>query len=594
MEAAGVLPPGAGEQVGQLIAKGMAPAKALEGKLTGVAGATDAAAVLGDVTKQASIVQEAITDSAQKLKEAGVLTGKESGIQAGGAILAGVTGGAKNVAEMLSSKAVDIGSAVAAGSVSKALGVNVSVADLSSLKDSFTSGKLAAGIGESVSGGLGGLKSSLEGIGDKLKGEVDNMKSGLQNAFASVEKSFPALQGGKVNILGSEGQSPTAKSELETAGSSYDSAKAEYDSAETEWFQAKRDYSYSKSDEDYERITTAEAAMAAAKQKMTKASTAFLKSMPGGSSIASLTDKIGGATAGLGNIASGIESSVTGGLNSLEATAKGALSSIKSGMNALPGGVGSLVSQVNNSGAGTSPLDKLKSMATDSVASLKGTADSISNFTGKLSEAGNKLGNVSLDVNSLSSTVKGKLEGLSSTLGDPTKLAGGALSGMSSKIEGALAGKLGGLTGDPKSATAAAKGMIAQLQASLDAAGGPGAEVKSAVTATGTFDKTALTAKLGKLFGDSKIPVPTFSDNIKPSPEAEQVSKEQEAALEAVKEAEYKVNSAKLNLRLTKSAPFSGQQKEEAVTKATEGLATAQADLDAAQKAYSDIINKQA
>jgi hypothetical protein len=574
METAGVIPPGAGEQVQALMAKGLPAAKALEGKLTGVEGASSASSLVTDITKQASIVQSAISESAKSLLSAGVLTGKESPMQAGGPILAGVTNGVKNVTELLSNKAVDIGSTVVSGKLSQALGVKVSTGDLTSLKDSLVSGKLSAQLGENISGGLSGLKTSLEGMGDKLKGEVDNMKSGLQNAFASVEASFPALKGGKPNVLGAEGAQPAEKSEVEKAGASYDSAKAEYESAETEWYQAKRDYSYSKDPEDYDRITDAEQKMSSAKQAMTKASTAFLKSVPGGSAIASAAES---ASNGLSSIAS--KASALGDNIKSALSGSGESSTKSTGLNALPGGAGALMAQINNAGDGASnPLDKMKSMA--------------SGISTKLDKATDQLKDKAFS--KLSSAADAKLPGLSAAIKDPSKLGGTLMAGMSSKVEGALGGKLAALTGDPKSAASAAKGMMAQLQASLDAAGGPGAESKSAVAATGTFDMTALKAKMGTLFGDAKIPVPTFSDSITPSAEAEKITAEQTAALEAVKEAQYKVNSAKLNLRLTKMSPLPTEQKSEAVEKAIDGIKTAEATLEEAQKAYSDVINKQA
>lgn len=574
MEAAGAIPPGAGDQAKALIAKGMPAAKALEGKLTGFAGATDVSSLTTDVTKQGAMIQTGLVASAQKLKAAGALTGNESPAQAGGPILAGLTHGAKNVASMLTDKTLDTGIAVAAGKLG-GLGIKVDSAQLGSLKESLVSGKLAANLGESLGGGLGGLKESLSGVGDKLKGGMDNMKSASQNAFAAVEESFPALKGGKVNVLGQEGATPAEKSETEKAGASYDSAKAEFESAETEWFNAKRDYSYSKSDEDYDRITVAEKAMSEAKQKMSKASSAFLKSMPGGSSIASMADSASSGLSGIADKASGIGDSIKSALSSKD-TGKSMFSSLTgmdpdkpsssatSGLNALPGGAGALMAKVNNdSTSGSNPFDKIKSMASEGV-----------------SKAGD--------------AISTKADGLKDALKDPSKLAGGALKGVSSKVEGALGAKLGALTGDSKLGASSAKGIMAQLQSSLAAAGGPGAESKAPVAATGTFDVSALKAKMGSLFGDAKIPVPTFSDSITPSPEAEKITAERTEALDKVQEAQYKVNSAKLNLRLTKSSPMPAEQKEAAVQKAQSGYEEAVANLEEAQKAYSDIVNKQA
>jgi hypothetical protein len=471
---------------------------------------------------------------------------------------------------------------------------------LGSLKDSLASGKLAAGLGESVSSGLGGLKASLEGLGDKLKSEADSMKSGLQNAFASVEKSFTALKGGTVNTLGNgDGSTPPPKGKTELAANDYDSAKAEYESAETEWFNAKRDYSYSKSDEDYERIAAAEKKMSSAKQTMAKASMAFLGSMPGGSAVAdaagSIKDKLGGIT------------------DSLSAKAGGLLDSLKSstatsGLNALPGGAGALMASVSNSGAGgTSPLDAMKSVSagansliakvapysgalglSSSVAQLQSAAGKFTALTAKADSLSNKITSASAKIDSLS----GKASELSASLNDPTKL-GGKLTEVGDKLKGAMEGGMSKLNGAADLAKSGASGIMAQLQTQLDAIGGAGAEVKSAVAATGTFDTTALKAKMGKLLGDAKIPMPSFNDSVKPSSDVVAVTEAQTAALEAVKDAQYKVNAAKLNASLTKTTAsfMPAAQKEKMLADVQEKVQAALDKLDEAEKAYQATLN---
>jgi hypothetical protein len=424
---------------------------------------------------------------------------------------------------------------------------------LGSLKDSLASGKLSAGLGESLGGGLSGLNTSLSGLGDKLKGSLDNMKSGPQNMFAAMKDSFPNLKGGEINILG--GGKADTKSPTELAANAYDSAKAEYDAAEEEWFNAKRDYSYSKSDEDYERIGKAEADKAAAQQKMTKASKAFMASVPGAGALADAAGNIGDKiSASAGGIAKDLSASFD--------KLKGG------GIEALPGGISALAATVNNKiPGGSNPLNNIK----NSLTAVSGVADKVKGLT------------------------SGGSSDLASSLADPKKFAGGLISGASSKLEGLMGTKVGALAGDKALGESAAKGMMAQLQSSMDAMAGSNSELKPPVIASGTFDATSITASLGKLMGDSRIPIPSFDSLPPPDPNAAPKPKnEAEAkAYEAVEEAEYRVRNAKLNISLTEktSKSWPEQQRLEALEKARDGLAEEQDKLQKARVAYDAVIN---
>jgi hypothetical protein len=218
--------------------------------------------------------------------------------------------------------------------------------------------------------------------------------------------------------------------------------------------------------------------------------------------------------------------------------------SLNSGLNALPGGAGALQSIVNKSPVG---------------AALGQASAAVSMVNGAMAQA-QKL--------ATSNPLSGNLLGQAKT----------AIDGMVSKVTSGLP--------DIKAGTA---GMMAQLEASMGSIPSGASAIKSAEAAVGTFDKSAIVAKVGQLLGDPKIPAPFFPDT-PPIAKPDQMSSEVTAAYEAVKEAGYKVSAAKLNLSLTastKNLPGS----ETRIAEATASLNKEEAALKVAQDAYSALIS---
>ncbi len=367
LEAANAIPPGAGEHMTGLIKRGMSPTEAIGSMTTGEAGAQNASSIINNTDKQVNIVQSVIASSADKLKGAGILTGKENPLQSGGPIMAAATMGFATVKNLFGS---------AGGSTSALSSINGSsiTGALGSIKDNLAGGKLAGSLSDSLAGGMGGLKTSLSSMNIPGLG----LKSTMESAFSAVESSFGTLQGGVKNVLGKVTTSPTETSPSTKAASEYDTAKAEYDAAETEYFTAKSDYRNSGSAEDLERVNKAEADMSSAKQKISKASKAFAASA------------ISIATSG----ASTLTGNLTGGASTLK-------NSLTSGLNSLPGGAGAMFATISKSGGG--PASSISSLgAGDLLNKAKDLGGSIVSNTSKqlntmLAGAGGIASGLSLD-----------------------------------------------------------------------------------------------------------------------------------------------------------------------------------------------------
>ncbi len=385
LEAANAIPPGAGAHMTALIQRGMPPAEALGTSTTGEQGVQSGESLINNTGKQVSIIQSVIAGSADKLKSAGILTGKENSLQSSGPIMAAAAMGVSTVKNLFGSSSGTSTSALSSinsDSITGALG---------SLKDNLAGGKLAGSLSDSLSGGLGGLKTSLDSLGTGGLG----LKSTMESAFSAVEGSFGSLKGGVKNVLGKVTSSTTEASPSSKAAASYDSAKAEYDAAEEEYYAAKRDYRNSGDAADLERANKAEADMAAAKQKISKASKAFASS-----AISTVTT---GASSLLGNL--------TGGTSTLK-------NSLTSGLNALPGGAGAMFASIGKSTGGVS-----SSLTGLGAGDLLNKASSL---------GGNLVSNTSKQLTSMLSGTGGAAAGLS--LDKVKAMAGGAMAQVESAL----------------------------------------------------------------------------------------------------------------------------------------------------------------
>ena len=575
LEFGGVLPPGAGSHISALISKGMSASDAIGATTTGEAGVTSASNLVGNATKQVSIVQTVVTKSANELASAGILTGKENSLQSGGPILAAAAMGVDKVKGLFGSAGgggiTDALSKIDSSSISGVVG---------SLKDNLASGKLAGSLGDSLSGIGGGLKTSLGALGGG-----GDLKSTLESAFSSVEGSFGSMTGGVKNILGKSIRKEQQDPATTAAAGDYDSAKAEYAAAEDEYYAAKRDYRTTGEESDLARITDAEKKMAAAKQKMTKASEAFAKSAGIDTSgiksslssfTSSLSSSVGGTStnieATLNNLGTNKESVVTSsqvtglakslagnaglslpGLNGGAGTPSlssiidktGITTSATSGLNALPGGAGSLFTTLSKSTTGSSQASSLISSA--------GAGDLIA----KAKDLGGSL--VTNTTNSLKSLLGG---------------SGGIANGASTDSLKKLAG-----------------GLMAQVESTMGAI--PSASgIKSPIAAEAVNPIAEVKAKIGQLLGDPRIPTSMFNNAAKSPPvnaDTNAMTELQKAALEDLENAQSKVRGSELNVSLTVKMWGNVKGAEEHVAKAKEGLEKALADLKVAQEKYDAV-----
>lgn len=415
------------------------------------------------------------------------------------------------------------------------------VSKVTGLADNIAGGKFAAGLADGLS--MKGLSASLGGLADGLKGKVvalgdsignltASLKSGLQNAFVSVEKSFGTLKAGVANVLGPKSTGPAATqqpSAVAQAGNAYSSAEAEVSSARDALLDAKRNYRNEQTPETTAALSAAEAVVSASVQKQAQASQAFLKSAGGGAVETAKT-----AIGQLGNLP---------GVSDIKTT-------LNTGLNALPGGAAVFQSVVNNSGIG--------------AAAAQGTA---------------ALG-----------AVNSALAGIGGLTGGKSSLVGDLVGKTTAVVGGAVGGALGSVTGALDKLKAGSAGIMGQLEASLSSITSGANSVKSAAAAVGTFDKSALIAKTGQLLGNPKIPAPVFNENPQAAPADPNVqSAEVTVALEAVKDAQFKVKIAKLSVAI-QSDSLDGPNGPARLVQATEMLTKEEAALKIAQDAYTALV----
>jgi phage gp45-like len=387
-EASGLIPAGIGKQATDLMAKGLPKELALSGSIP------DPTKLIGDVGKQTASIQNLFAKSADGLKNANILTGKESPAQAGGLVMAATTFGLKATSDMMS-KGTDAIKGMIGGDVTK-LGV------VGSLGDNFAAGKLAGGLADGKSG-LDGLKTSLSGMADSaaksVTGMADKLKSGMQEAFDKVESSFTALKGGVTNILGDKnGDATKPPSALALANSSLESAKAAANEAANTLLEAKSAYRVDPTPENKTKLDEAEKAAATAEQKVAQSTSSLVKTG---------TDAVSGAL----KTASGLGLKLP--------------TTLTSGLNALPGGAGALMSVVN------------KAKSSDGTPSL---SNPMSAITAMADKAGGDLKAAIGDPTKLAGDLTGKMaDALKKSIPNPAAMLASLETGMSTITNGAKA-----------------------------------------------------------------------------------------------------------------------------------------------------------
>lgn len=437
--------PGSGPAMNYLISNGADPEKLMTSLSSGT---------VTEQGTQVGVVAESMVKTTNNLINTGVISGGENPPEVAGIIAAGAIGSA-------SSALGGIG-----GSAAAALSGVGSVLGTGGSGDVIASGaKVATGLAEGLTGGIPGLSSSVSGltasagglvssipgapaIGGGLAGLTAGAQGAFKSAFTAVEGSYKNLKGGSPNKLGGDGATESATT-LTSPSSQYNIAAAEVVSAEDKLFAAKKAFRNENTPETSEALRKAEQALAQAKQQQSSASSAFI---------------------------SGAASSITGIFTSSKP-----VTTANSGLNILPGGMSAIVGQVGGA---------VSTVAT----SLKGLAG------GALSSVGSIIGNITgaASGSSIGSSIGSVVGQITSSLSNPGALVGNLLGNTGKAITGLLGGAGGAVTG-----------LLSSLKTGLSSLGPASNGVKTAVTAVGTFDKTAIAAKSGQLLGDAKIPNPS-------------------------------------------------------------------------------------
>jgi hypothetical protein len=407
---------------------------------------------------------------------------------------------------------------------------------LGSFSDSLAGGKSAGSLSESLSGGLAGLKTSLggmiDGAKDKAASTLDSLKGAAQQAFEKVESSFTALKGGVTNSLGKSTSPDAPKSATTQASEKLDSAKAALAEAEDNLLSAKAAYRGSQSSEDLAKVQEAEKAVASATQQVAQSSTQLIQA---------------GTTAATNAVNTALSTASGLGLK-LPVTA----STLNSGLNALPGGASAVMSIVNGkTGASSNPLSLMK-------------------------------------------TTLGSVTGGGSPLSDPTKLAGDLVGKTTGAITASLAESQKYISGGATDmlAKASAAGAMASIESGLAAVGDTG--TKAVKVATNTFDTSAITAKVGQLLGDPKIPTPTFDEEPREVEDADEAANQQAVALAAVEDAKTQLEIAENKVgqyfKDYENGKLTEDQLNEKISNSKSDLDAAHAALESAERSYQESL----
>jgi len=213
MEQSGIIKPGSASLVSSLIASGKTPQQALPSSLfTGLAGVQNITQLATNVTGQAYGVVRNLQQSQRALQQLGILSGKESGVQSLGSVMASATKGVAKVTSVIRTVqgVSNIANLAAQGANGNVLGAIAAGTFAASLAQSKVKG--LAGINQALSAAgrvqtLGGLNAAAQGIAaaafDKILGGFKPLKPGVpQNLFNIARQNLVASVGqASVNTL---------------------------------------------------------------------------------------------------------------------------------------------------------------------------------------------------------------------------------------------------------------------------------------------------------------------------------------------------------------------------------------------------------
>lgn len=471
IEAAGAMKAGASVLAQGLAQAGKTVEQAMPPNLfTGVPGAETAQALAKNATAQADIVVKNLQNAQAGLQAAGVITGRESGSQILGTVMAAATNGVANTVNFIKSAAGNLGNVVSGtlGGATAALGgaftgaagaVTSAVTNMTSkitggIGQMMNLGNKAAGLAGGLGGGLSALSSNLQGMaaqfGKTASDLFETAKGTAANAFNALKNALPTLKAGVPQDVKAiaETAAQKAQSGVDIAGSGLKLPGGA----------------------SIPKLGDGVASLAG--QLGNVASVVDSARATASGALGSATNSFAGAAAAVNTAVGGIANNVLNvagtvnkvGLDASKFIATG--SGVASGINLLPGGVGSLGAIANNFGQGLSVaggiatdavqqlgtglntgLNQISSAITMTKTNISGLTDGIQNASNLLSSGIPKLGG------DPAATIGVGLQNLTGSLGglkNQIANAGGslkdlALKGLPPAAAGQLQGAIAGL-----------------------------------------------------------------------------------------------------------------------------------------------------
>lgn len=581
----GIIKPGSESVIQARLNQGMPWEQAIQGLVTGNFGANTAKDVLTSVSIQTGVMAKSINNAASNLVNNGILTGQESAGEAGGVVLAAANYGTNAVTGIVNG-ALNTVTGIAQGVTNTITGAIETVGNIASgisntaskISDTISGGKFAGQLSDSISNGVTGLANSVKGaitnsidnLGKSLGGLVTGLTSTLRNAFNTVEASFKNLSADAPNILGGKGNASNV-TDLTTPGAKYESAQAAIDSAQSTFDSAQAAYRNNPDAVNSQALQSAEAALSEARKAGASAS-------------------LGIITGGIGSIFNGVSSAVKSVSTTVGNIFTQPANTLNSGINALPGGASSTVNQVTVADNAQSVVNTVSSGLTTQLGSNNPLKDP-AQLTGNL-VTNTANGIVNSATNIVSGTVNAATNLVTNTVNTATNLVTGAVNtGIS--IVNSIAKLPGQIV---NSIATTANGIISSIQTAIASIGNMGGQIKAAIAASDTFNKTDITAKVGTNLGDPRIPIPT-SLTKSPSPAVSETDiSSNDSALTQQAKLQAKIKELQEKLRQV-SAEIAKENREDAgfLTKlATYNKArNLENELDNANKEYQLLVSSQ-
>jgi len=593
LESAGILKPGAATLVNGLVQGGSNVQAAMTDNLfTGTPGAENLTVLTRNIPAQINAKVTNFQQAQSALTNAGVITGRESPVSTAGLIMAGASAGVgatlNTMSSLVSPNTVNsLGKTLgAAANLSSALGNRSGAKSILSTSNAITSalkvGNLAAGLAQTVSGGLGSIAAAskalnqLQGLNNAIGGSrgasaqafgailgtFKPLKAGIpQNLFAIARNSLSTIDAiskgnvvkaatGALSTIGAIGGSGTSR--ITGALSSTVNAIGALSSATnpaatfrglTGVIGGIGRVGSAIGNKNISEISKQVNLALSGSNRILQAGTQLSKTTDVAGSLNATANAVRGASqlsaalGGISAIASGI-SNLPGGQKTVSSVINKSPNSLTS---ALPAtlAVGALVSTAFSATKNNiSPQLSLQG----AIAGVQGIAGGItgamtSGPSGKLASAvsGTGLSNFTGSVTSIAGATGlnnalssvpgvGSIAGTATALSNPlVALTAGIPGGLTGNIND-VAGQLGGTLDKLKSSTAGLSstalsglppGAAAEINAAMSSLTSVGASpVKLPTVASNTFDRSAITAQIGSLLGDPKIPKPNFTGEI--------------------------------------------------------------------------------